>query len=151
MRRLLLLLIGSLALLPAVEFPLSGTTLTGAKLEIDPATTRRPVVLVFWASWCAVCVREMPAVRRFHAAAAGRVDVVSCTIDTEVAAARACAAKHHLDYPVILDGDMALAERFGVDATPTLVLIGVDGRELARGRSLGQLADALTALGVAKP
>lgn len=151
MSRLLLLLIGSVALLQAVEFPLTGTTLTGAKLEIDPTTTRRPVILVFWASWCAVCVREMPAVRRFHAAAAGRVDVVSCTIDTDIAAARASAATNQLDYPVILDGDMAIADRFAVDSTPTLVLIGADGREITRGRSLGQLADALTALGVAKP
>lgn len=149
MRTVVLLLI--VALSWGAEFPLSGPTLTGARHEIDPVRSGRPVVVVFWASWCAVCVREMPAIKQFHALATGRVDVVSCTIDTEVEAARASVAKHALTYPVILDGGMAIADRFGVDATPTLVLVGSDGRELARGRSLGQLGDALARLGVAKP
>lgn len=146
----LLLLVMSQALM-AVEFPLSGPGLAGDKLQIDPITNGRPVVVVFWASWCAVCVREMPALKRFHATAGERIDLVACTIDTDVGAARACVAKHQLGYPVILDGDMAIADRFSVDATPTMVLIGTDGRELARGRSLSQLSDALAKLGVAKP
>lgn len=151
MRLLILVLLVMGQALVAVELPLSGPGLAGDKLQIDPVKRGRPVVLVFWASWCAVCVREMPALKRFHATAGERIDLVSCTIDTDVAAARACAAKHQLAYPVILDGDMAIAERFGVDATPTMVLIGADGRELARGRSLGQLGDALAKLGMAKP
>ena len=52
---------------------------------------------------------------------------------------------------MILDKDMAIADRFSVDATPTMVLIGVDGREIARGRSLAQLSDAFAKLGVVKP
>lgn len=140
---LLLLLVGMVA---AVEFPLAGPDLSGGRHEIDPISHKRPVVVVFWASWCAVCVREMPAIRRFHAAAKGRIDVVSCSIDTDSDAARTCATTNQLDYPVILDGTMAIADRFAVEATPTLILLGTDGRELARGRHLGQLQDALTKL-----
>ena len=150
---LLLLLVMGQALM-AVEFPLSGPSLvgeSGEKIQINPLTRGRPVVLVFWASWCAVCVREMPALKQFYTTAGERIDLVSCTIDTDVAAARACVAKHQLTYPVILDKDMAIADRFSVDATPTMVLIGVDGREIARGRSLAQLSDAFAKLGVVKP
>ena len=148
---LLLLLVMKNHLLTAVELPLSGPGLAGGQILIDPVTRGRPVVLVFWASWCAVCVREMPVLKRFHSTHGERIDLVSCTIDTDVAAARACVARHQLDYPVIRDGEMAIAERFAVDATPTMVLIGPDGRELARGRSLAQLGDALAKVGVAKP
>ncbi|MBA3698859.1 MAG: TlpA family protein disulfide reductase [Planctomycetes bacterium] len=137
--------------LSAVEFPLSGTTLAGTKLEIDPVKRGRPLVLVFWASWCGVCVREMPALRRFHREVGERLDLVSCTIDTEVDAARASAARNQLGYPVILDGDLAIGGKFAVDATPTMILFAADGKELARGRSLGQLTEALTRLGITKP
>lgn len=154
MRIVILLLLVMSQALTAVEFPLSGPGLAGEateKVQIDPVKRGRPVVLVFWASWCAVCVREMPALKQFHATVGERVDLVACTIDADVAAARACVAKHQLTYPIILDGEMAIAERFAVDATPTMVLIGTDGRELARGRSLSQLSEALAKLGVAKP
>jgi hypothetical protein len=93
----------------------------------------------------------MPALKKFHAAFAAKVDLVSLTIDTDAAAAKACAAQQQLTYPVILDGEMAIADRFAVEVTPTMILIGKDGRELARGRSLGQLERALAGLGIAQP
>lgn len=148
--RLLLLLLLAVGV-TAVDYPLAGTTLAGAAYTIDPLTNRRPVLLVFWASWCPSCVREMPALSRLHATTTGRLDVVSCTIDTDLAAARAAVATHQLGYAVLRDGDLAIADRFSVDATPTLVLIGVDGRERARGRTLGQLAKGLSDLGVTTP
>lgn len=137
--------------LPAVEYPLSGTTLAGEKLAIDPVKRERPALLVFWASWCGVCKREMPALKKFQAAAAAKIDLISLSIDTDAAAAKDCAAKQQLNYPVILDGEMAIADRFAVDVTPTMILLGKDGRELARGRSLGQLERALTGLGITQP
>lgn len=148
---LLLALLTSGLDLAAVELPLAGTTLAGDRLAIDPVQKKRPVVLVFWASWCAVCVREMPSLKRFQSLAAAKVDLVSFSIDTDPEAAKAMAARQQLNYPVILDGGMAIAERFAVEATPTMILLGADGRELARGRSLGQLERALTALGVVQP
>jgi thiol-disulfide isomerase/thioredoxin len=153
MRIFLLFLLMINQVLTAVEFPLSGPSLVGEageKIEINPLTRGRPVLLVFWNSWCTACVREMPALKQFHTTAGERIDLITCTIDTDVAAARACVAKHQLTYPVILDKDMAIADLFSVDATPTMVLIGVDGREIARGRSLSKLSDALTTLGVIK-
>jgi len=137
--------------LPAVEFPLSGTTVTGDKQVIDPVQRQHPTLLVFWASWCDVCMREIPALKKFHAAVGDKVDIISCTIDTDSEAAKVCAAQRQLPYPAILDGDMAIADRFAVEATPTLILLGVDGHELARGRSLGQLNHALAKLGIAQP
>ena len=147
--RWLLLLLALAAAAPAVELPASGTTTAGATQAIDPVGRRRPVVVVFWASWCAACQREMPALRRFTAAAGERVDVVSCSIDTDADAARAATTRHELNYPVILDGGMAIADRFTVEGTPTLVLLGADGAEVARGSSLAQLGPALGRLGLA--
>jgi thiol-disulfide isomerase/thioredoxin len=147
--RALAFILALAAAAPAVELPVSGTTITGSAQAIDPVGRKRPVVVVFWASWCGNCVREMPAVRRFAAAAGERCDVVSCSIDTRPEAARDSATRNQLGYPVILDGEMAIAGRFAVASTPTLVLLGADGAELSRGRTLAQLGEALTRIGIA--
>ncbi len=41
---------------------------------------------------------------------------------------RAAVARYGIDHPVVVDADMALWDRFGVQAWPTLVLIRPDGR-----------------------
>jgi thiol-disulfide isomerase/thioredoxin len=148
---LMMTLVVSVVTLPAVEFPLTGTTLAGDQLAIDPVKQGKPVLLVFWASWCGVCVREMPVLIKLQTQSGAKLDLVSLSIDTEAEKAKASAAKHQLNYVVIQDGKMIIADQFGVDVTPTMILLGKDGREIARGRSLGQLSQALDGLGIAHP
>lgn len=48
----------------------------------------KPLVLNFWATWCAPCVRELPLFERFHQAYAARGwQVVGLAIDSPVAVA----------------------------------------------------------------
>lgn len=137
--------------LPAAETPIRGMALTGEQVVIDPQATGRPVLLVFWASWCAACVREMPALMRIHANAREHIDLVSCTIDEDAGPARMCVERLSLTYPVIHDPVMRIADHFAVDATPTMIVLGVDGSVIARGRSLAQVTKRLANLGVELP
>jgi thiol-disulfide isomerase/thioredoxin len=41
----------------------------------------RPVLLTFWATWCAPCVAEMPALDRLAAAAGDRIAVLPIALD----------------------------------------------------------------------
>ncbi|MBI3506341.1 MAG: TlpA family protein disulfide reductase [Proteobacteria bacterium] len=103
--------------------------------ELTLADFRGRVLAVnFWATWCAPCVEEMPALDRLHAAqSADQVEVVAISLDR--GGLRQVApffTTHDLHLPVYLDPVGASARAFSVRGLPTTVVIDPDGREFGR-------------------
>lgn len=121
---------------PAPDFTLDlfdgGTfTLTG-HLNQDG----RPVVMNFWASWCVPCREEMPAL---DAVAHRHPEVLVLGVvvqDTETAA-RSFAEEIGVSYPLGLDADGAIIERYPTFGLPTTWFITSEG--IIAARWMGQL------------
>ena len=79
---------------------LSVTTLTGAPWQL--ANQRGHWVIVnFWATWCAPCIKEMPDISRFVSRHQKTVRAIGLAYDdSELADIRAFAAKHPVSYPL---------------------------------------------------
>lgn len=93
------------------------------------------VVLNFWATWCAPCVHEMPALDALAAKLNGQgVRVIAVSEDRNALAKVPAFYKdkgiEHLD--VYFDQKSALSRKFGIDGLPTTLLIGADGQEIGR-------------------
>lgn len=121
----------------------SGTVPMG-RPSIPPAGRRlaladlrgHPVVLNFWASWCAPCRAEMPLLVKIARGYASRgVVVLGLDVDDEAAEARRFLDAYHVDYPVLTVADSALPRAYGVYGLPTTVF--VDGAGLIRAREIG--------------
>ncbi|POZ52497.1 TlpA family protein disulfide reductase [Methylovulum psychrotolerans] len=129
-----LALIGALAILAPVPLAfapaLQLTTLTGQTLTLSD-WRGKPVIVTFWATDCAGCIKEIPPLRGlyqdYHArglemlAIAMYYDPPSHVV--------AMTGEQQLPYPVALDLTAASARAFGqVALTPTTFLIAPDGR-----------------------
>ena len=106
---------------------------SGGKMSL--AEQQGKVVLVyFWATWCPYCRRELPAgveqVARERRGQPFTVLAVSVEEPKDLVASWARGAG--LTMPVLLDYDGTVARDYRVTATPTVFLIGRNGRLVAR-------------------
>jgi thiol-disulfide isomerase/thioredoxin len=92
------------------------------------------VVLNFWATWCAPCRAELPALDALAAEMAPDVAVLAVATGRNPPAAidRFRAEAGIVNLPLLLDPKAALAREMGVIGLPVTVLLDRDGNEVAR-------------------
>ena len=97
---------------------LDGRTITLRELR------GKVVVVVFWASWCAPCRREMPEFDHLNADLAARgAQVVGISVDARRANALRFVKQHKLRMTIAHDGPEGLVERLDLGLLPyTMVL-----------------------------
>ncbi len=138
-RRLALLAAGAFALAAQAAQPLQpwsgGATpplalRTPAGETVDLASLRGRVVLVnFWATWCAPCVEEMPALARLRDRLGPRgLGVVAVNQGEMPERVSAFLQRSGLDLPVLLDRDKDAAKAWKVRALPTTFVVDARGR-----------------------
>jgi peroxiredoxin len=106
--------------------------LTGMVLLVD-----------FWQTTCAGCVGAVPKLNRLFARYRDRgFLVIGVNAHDSEADIRDFVAKRPVEYPVVVDpGDVTSA--YGIYATPTVLLIGADGRIVAK--HVGAVTQAMLA------
>ncbi len=95
----------------------------------------RYVLLNLWATWCAPCVKELPALSRLQAALpTNRFTVVTVNVGRGSAADTVAFLKAHGvdNLPAFLDSNAALLNAMGEVGLPVSVLIDPQGHEIAR-------------------
>jgi peroxiredoxin len=110
----------------------------------------KEVLLDFWATSSAPSVAETPALKETYAAFKSdpRFAMISLSLDSDPASARAFSITNHLDWiqgwlGSRTEGD--LPERFGVENIPFVVLIDPNGRVLASGFHGGAIKSTVDA------
>jgi thiol-disulfide isomerase/thioredoxin len=112
---------------PDVHF----TDAVGARQALD-AFRGRYVLLNMWATWCGPCVNELPSLARLARFAPG-LKVLAVDMDHEKVDAAAFLRNHGAGaLPVYVDSDRMLLRSFVVPGLPTTILIGPDGKVIAR-------------------
>lgn len=109
----------------------------------------RPVVLNFWASWCAPCRREMPAFQSMYEQYGGEVAFLGMNNQDSRRLALELLEQTGARYPSGYDPNGKIAKAYDLLGMPTTVFITADGRIAATRTgemTRRELEQAITAL-----
>ncbi|HTY97200.1 MAG TPA: TlpA disulfide reductase family protein [Solirubrobacteraceae bacterium] len=139
-RRAALGFFGLAALVAAAVFGLAGTSgvsgrpapgLPGAQLSGPPANLTgllssahgKPVLVVFWASWCGPCSREAPALERFSRSSEGRARIVGVDWSDARTGGRSFIARYGWTFPNLSDPQGTVGNAYGITGLPTTFVV----------------------------
>lgn len=124
---------------------------------VTPATMKKPAVIVFWASWCAVCKAEFPGLHRVAEETRVPFYVISREPKDTKEVVLAYMKAHPLFIPLLAsdkDKPPEVANRFKVLGQPWTFVVDAEGKVVAlfAGRAGREaLLDALLLAGAELP
>ena len=97
----------------------------------------RVVILDFWTEGCINCIHIIPTLRAVEERFPDRVAVIGVhspkfSGEKNPASVQDAILRYEIRHPVVHDPDMSIWNAYGVNAWPTLVIIGADGRRIAQ-------------------
>lgn len=138
---------------PASAAGAADTATKDIKLEmLDGSTANladyqgQPVVVNFFASWCAPCLAEMPGFEQVHQDLHGQVAFLGVNLQDRPADGRRIVEQTGVTYDIARDPDGSLFQTFDAVAMPTTVFLDAEGRivDVHSGEiSAGALADRI--------
>lgn len=113
--------------LPSIELP----DLSGELRNLEEWSSK-PMVINFWATWCAPCLREIPLLKNFRDENSN-FNLIGIAVDRELPVIQ-YAQEMQIDYPVLIGQMQAMnaAQEFGVNvyALPFTVFTVANGATL---------------------
>ncbi len=106
------------------SYPKMGVAELDAFLVENPG---KPTIVLFWTTWCPSCKEEIPEMEKLNKSHGDKINILAVSLDEKVEALDAFFAKQKVDLPVYM-GDQAIAQKYEVEAIPTLAFFDKTGK-----------------------
>lgn len=115
-----------------IDFKLN--SLDNQTVAISEFRDKKPVLLVFWTTWCPYCVRQLIFLRD-NQQDYQSAELLAVNAGESEEKVRSFIARNKIKYKVLLDTDNSLAEYFGIIGLPTYIIIDKQGEFVVRSHS----------------
>ncbi len=104
---------------------------------------KKPVLLVFWATWCHNCLREIPDLIKFDKQFGESFPIIAINVGIKdtVEKTKKYQKEHNLQYQFIFDEGGVISKSYKIVGTPTQIVIGTNGKIMYRGVSVPKIED----------
>jgi peroxiredoxin len=136
--------------LPRVAPKLTASNLSGGAVSLEDYKGK-VVLLDFWATWCAPCIKSMPAVEKLYASRKDKGFVaLGVSIDEDQKKVAPFLKKHAFTYSILLDDAKAPTwAAYKVKAIPAIYLIDREGQIVAQWKGEPKMKDVEAAVDAA--
>lgn len=113
-------------------------TVDGDAVDSDKIVGEKSLFLVFWATWCPNCKREIPHINELAKKFGSKgmeFLAVNVGVNDSEKKVRKYIKKYAMGYPVFFDKDSILTKGFKVTGTPTIIIADKNGIVRYRGVS----------------
>jgi len=105
----------------------------GETVSLATYLGKKPVLVVFWATWCTNCRDEIPLLNKFNA---DRFKVIAVNVGESAWKTKRFVAMNNISYQIVLDSDGSVAKAFKVPGVPACVILGKSGLITYQGTGL---------------
>lgn len=136
----------------------TATTTKGEQISLE-AFKGKYVVIDFWGTWCAPCIKNIPELKEFYQNNVDKeVILISVACETGkdetamLSKVKKFVSKREMNWLHILedragaDQETSLIHKYAIDSYPTIVAIGPDGKVLFYGEGMNEVPEVLTAV-----
>jgi len=110
--------------------PFKGSDLNGQPFDLQQSIGSKPVMLIFWASWCPTCKTEVPKINQLAEKFRSRgMEFVAVNVgfNDSIERANTFVQKTGMTYPAFFDGSGTLAEKYKLQGVPTVIIADKHG------------------------
>jgi thiol-disulfide isomerase/thioredoxin len=109
-------------------------TLEGKKAAFSSFIGAKPLVVVFWASWCIDCQAEVPALKRL--ANDSTIRLLTVNVGEGEEKVRSFISRYKVSYEVVRDPAWQTTTAYRIVGVPSCIILDRSGTVLYRGSSL---------------
>ena len=126
-----------------VDFTLPDAS--GRQVSLRQSIGKKPVLLVFWATWCPQCNESVPVINRMHTEPPTSETLTILALDFMESREKVSAfiASKKVAFPVLLDRSGSVARKYRVVGIPMYVLIDRDGKIVYRDHEIPEVRKVL--------
>lgn len=101
--------------------------LSGTRENLSTLFGDQPVLIVFWATWCARCREEVPDINELAADYESSLSVIGISAGETLQTVKAHSVGLEIRYPVVVT-ELSNFAKLGIDSIPRLLVIDSKGR-----------------------
>ena len=120
--------------------------LQGKPVTLSDVVKEKPVLVVFWATWCVACIEEVPHLKQIYAGRDGRFEFIAVAVKNPMSTVTDFVRDNDVPYPVVFDPEGSILTAYAAPGMPFLTLVAKDGTIAYAGQRLDTLEKTLTEL-----